>query len=131
MTAQAGTTYIDPLAEWRGWQDAFAPILDPRFYTMEWLTAEIWSGRMRLFTGENSAILVSLKLYPTGLKECQIEAAAGELNELVSSSIREVEQWASEQGCETVVIQSREGWQKVMKSQGYLPYQTAIRKDIS
>ena len=111
-------------------RDDLAGILDPRFYTIRWLDGEIWSGRIRLFSGPKSCILVSLKVYPTGLKECHVEAAAGELSELVSTTIRRVEEWAQQQGCSTIVIQSREGWLKVMKSSGYSPYQTAIRKEL-
>jgi N-acyl-L-homoserine lactone synthetase len=41
-----------------------------------------------------------------------------------------VEEWAQQQGCSTIVIQSREGWLKVMKASGYSPYQASIRKDL-
>lgn len=117
--------------EYLRFRDDLAGILDPRFYTVQWLDGELWSGRIRLFADANSCILATLKVYPTGLKECHVEAAAGELSELVSTTIRRVEEWAQQQGCSTIVIQSREGWLKVMKASGYNLHQTAIRKAIS
>ena len=112
------------------WRDALVGLLDPRFYPANWLDGEIWSGRLRLFADEKSAIVTSFKVYPTGIKECHVESAAGELGHLIGPAIRRVEQWASANGCSIVSISSREGWQKVMKSQGYNLHQTAIRKEI-
>lgn len=110
------------------WRDDFAALLDLRFYTVEWLDGEVWSGRIRLFTGKKSAILVMLKAYPTGAFELHGMAAAGELNDLLSSTIPQSEKWAKELGAICAVIDSRPGWGKVMKSHGYDLYQTAIRK---
>lgn len=111
-------------------RDRFADLLDPNLYTLEWLDNMVLTGQFHLFTQGNSAILVSLKLYPTGVRECHVEAAVGELSLLTGPLISTVEQWASKIGCALVVIQSREGWLKVMKSQGYSPYQIAIRKEL-
>ena len=117
--------------EYLRWRDDFAAILDPRFYTVEWLDGEVWSGRIRLFSGPNSCILASIKPYPTGALELHVMAATGELNELISSTIVSVETWARSIGCIVAVIESRAGWLKVMKASGYKLHQTAIRKELS
>ncbi len=119
-----------PMVEYQRWRGELALLLDTRFFTIDWLDREVLYGRLQLFSDEKSAIVVSVKTYPTGAKECHIECAAGELDHLIGPAIRRVEQWAAEQGCIVVTIQSREGWQKVMKSQGYELYQTAIRKEL-
>ena len=117
--------------EYLRWRDDFAAILDPRFYTVEWLDGEVWSGRIRLFSGPNSCILASIKPYPTGALELHVMAATGELNEIISSTIVSVETWARSIGCIVAVIESRAGWLKVMKASGYKLHQTAIRKELS
>lgn len=118
------------LEEYMRWRPELAAMLDTRFYTAEWLDAQILNGQMRLFSDEKSAIVVAVKAYPAGAKECLVEAAAGELAHLIGPAISRVEKWAAEQGCIAVTIQSREGWQKIMKTQGYNLHQTSIRKDI-
>jgi len=112
-------------------RDDLAAIIDPRFYSLEWLDGEVWSGRIRLFTGPNSCILASIKPYPTGALELHVMAATGELNELISSTIVSVENWARSIGCIVAVIESRTGWAKVMKASGYETFQTSIRKELS
>lgn len=116
--------------EYRRWRDDFAAILDPRFYTVEWLDGEVWSGRIRLFSDEKSAILVSLRTFPTGAFEAHVEAAAGELKLLCNSTIAAVEDWARAIGCVSVRIESREAWVRIMGDKGYTPYQFAIRKEL-
>lgn len=114
--------------EYLRWRDDFAAILDPRFYSLEWLDGEVWSGRIRLFSSAKSAILVMLKAYPTGAIELHGMAATGELNDLLSSTIPQSENWAKGLGAICAVIESRDAWSRVMGEHGYGKYQTAIRK---
>lgn len=118
------------LVEYERWRPELASLLDTRFHTIEWLDGQILSGKMQLFSDEQSAIVTAVKAYPTGAKECQIMAATGELDHLTGPAILRVEQWAAKQGCIVVTIQSRSGWKKIMKSKGYEPHQTCIRKGI-
>ena len=117
--------------EYLPYREALISILDERFYTAQWMDEQILSGNFKVFTGKQSCILAALKPYPTGALECHVMAATGELTELVSATIVSVEKWAQSLGCICCVIESREGWQKIMKSQGYEPYQIAIRKDFA
>lgn len=105
---------------------AFAQVIDPAYYPLEWLDGQVFTGKMRLFSTQNSAILTSIKCYPSGLKELHGEIATGELPEIVSVLIPHAEQYAREEGCAVAVISSREGWGKVMRD--YDLYQTSIRK---
>lgn len=118
------------LKEYERWRPELAAMLDTRFYDIQWLDEAILSYQLHLFSDEKSAIVASVKTYPTGAKECHVECACGELAHLIGPAISRVEQWAANQGCIVVTIQSREGWQKVMKSQGYEHHQTAIRKEL-
>lgn len=129
--ASIPTTGDKVWAEYLRFRDRLVALLDPRFYSSRWLDGEVWSGRIRLFSGPNSCILASIKPYPTGALELHVMAATGELNELVSSTIVSVETWARSIGCIVAVIESRAGWLKVMKASGYELHQTAIRKELS
>lgn len=110
------------------YREALISILDERFYTGEWLDSQILSGNFKVFTGKQSCILAAVKPYPTGALECHVMAATGELQELISTAIVSVEKWAQSLGCICCVIESRSGWAKIMKAQGYETYQTATRK---
>lgn len=108
----------------------FAAILDPRFYTVEWLDEQILSGAMRLFYHGDSAILVSVRTYPTGAKELHAEAATGELKAIEASLIPQFLDFGRSQGCEIAVVQSRPGWVKVMQRHGFQVSQISVRKDL-
>ena len=116
--------------DWPRWRGVFHQMLDPALYTLEWLDGEIACGRFILFQTADSAILVSIKVYPTGYKECQGEAATGKLAEIIDHLIPSAESWARAIGCKSAQIQSREGWVRQMKKRGYVLYQTTIRKAL-
>lgn len=111
-------------------RDSFVGLLDPRFYTAEWLDQEVASGRIRCLASSDAAILVSVKTYPTGAKELHFMAAAGDVRALVNDLAPQAEAWGRKQGCIVAVIESREGWQRIMKSSGYGLYQVGLRKEL-
>lgn len=116
------------LAEYQRFRDRFISILDPALYTPAWLDCMVLTGQFRLFTSERSAILASIHVYPTGLKEVRGEAAVGNLGELIRHAIPQAEVWARSQDCTLASIQSRPGWIKMMKHSGYDLHQSCIRK---
>ena len=44
--------------------------------------------------------------------------------------IPKAEQWGRELGCIGALIESREGWARVMRPHGYRLFQTTIRKEF-
>ena len=121
---------IEQWREYQRFRSQFKEVLDPATHTIEWLDMMLWSGQFRLFTSEKSAILTSIKVYPTGIKELHGEIAIGNLGEIVRQLIPQAEAFARTQGCKIAVIQSREGWAKAMKRFGYNLHQTSIRKAL-
>ena len=120
-------------ADWAGYlrfRDAFAAVIDPRLYTIEWLDAQVLTGAVRLWIGREAAIVAQLKRYPTGAVDIEGLIAAGALAEIVSDLIPAAEAWARSIGCAGAIIQSRAGWARMLKSQGYQPYQLALRKEL-
>lgn len=122
------STMVSGWPEYLRFRDAFASVLDPAFYPLEWLDGEVACGRMLLLSAEHSAILFSVKTYPSGLKELQGELAVGNIRDIVSDLIPRAEAFGKEIGCSVAVIQSREGWKSAMRDHGYKLHQTAIRK---
>ena len=114
--------------EYIRFRDQFAAALDPQFYTIQHVDHLYLSGRATLFTSENAAILAELKVYPTGAMDVHGLLAAGDLSEIVNELIPQAEAWGREEGCIGALIDSREGWGKVMKKHGYALHQQAIRK---
>lgn len=117
-------------AEYLRFRDAFAAMLDPRFYTVDWLDMQILGGAMRLFSAGDSAILVSVRTYPTGARELHAEAATGELKAIRASLIPQFEAFGRSQGCDIAVVESRAGWEKIMRQHGYERHQVSVRKAL-
>lgn len=120
------------MAQWHDYlkfRDGFASILDERFYPLPWLDAQVWSQLVKLWCCEDAAILVELRTYPSGAKEVHGLAATGNMESIIGL-IPLAEQWGRENGCVVATIESREGWKRALKSYGYVPYQTVIRKEL-
>jgi hypothetical protein len=111
-------------------RDDFAEVMDPRTHNIEWLDAQVWAGKIRVWPAHDACLLTSIKTYPTGAIEVHVEIAAGNRDTLVNSTIGRVEEWARELGALFVTIASREGWARVMKAHRYELHQTEIRKVV-
>lgn len=112
------------------WREAFGAVLDARLHTIEWLDGQVQSGRALLWEADDAAMLAEVRFYPTGAKVIHGLVAAGSLDTIVGKLIPEAEEWAKAAGCIGAVIESREGWGRVLKGAGYRPYQIAVRKDF-
>lgn len=115
---------------WAKWRPHFIAIMDPRYYTESWLDGEVEAGRFTLMMAEDAAALVTVLTFPTGAKEAHGVAAVGNLKTVIGELIPRWEALSREQGCVTASIESRDGWQRALRSSGYEPYQTKIRKDL-
>lgn len=111
-------------------RDEIEALLDPRFYTIAWLDAQIVQSRAMCFGNGASVIVIELKVYPTGAVELHGLVAAGELQGIVSL-IGEAEDWAKGHGILTASIASRPGWTRVLKDKGYAVHQVVVRKELS
>ncbi|MCW2405034.1 hypothetical protein M2336_001663 [Sphingobium sp. B1D7B] len=126
----AQATPVNQWTDYLRFRSAFAKLLDERFYPLAWLDQEVASGSMVLLSKDDSAILVSIKAYPSGLKEIHGECATGKLDVIASDLIPLAEQFGREIGCEFGAISSRKGWDRVMRDQGYSVHQTTLRKAL-
>lgn len=119
------------IPDWAGYvrfRDRFAEAMDPAFYPAEYLDELILSRRARLWVGENAAIAAEIKVYPGGAKVVHGLVAAGRIEEIIEELIPQAEAWGKAEGCTMAIIESRDGWQRILKSHGYEPHQLAVRK---
>lgn len=120
------------LPDWDGYQryrPQFEQALDSRLYNIQYVDSLVYSGRARFFNNEDAAIIVEIKVYPTGAMDVHGLLAAGELS-AVLKLIPIAEKWGKSLGCIGALIESRNGWQRALKGQGYEPFQMAIRKQF-
>ena len=127
MISTAGLGFDNDWTGYQHWRDQFAEVIDPRFYTIEWLDRNIWNCSFRFWSNEDAAIIAEIKEYPTGAKEVHGLIAAGDLQGIVRL-IPEAEEWGRSLGCIVAGISSREGWSKVLT--GYQVHQVTIQKEL-
>ena len=107
----------------------FAAAMDPRLYTIDYLDALVWSGRGRFLAGPDAAIVFKLERYPAGALVVEGVIAAGALAG-VKGLIAEAEAWGRANGAALAKIDSRPGWVRAPKEDGYALFQTALVKEL-
>ena len=116
-----------------GWEayerfrDDYAATFDPRKYSLEWLNGQVWSGIIKAWADDDAGILATVKAYPTGFLELHGMLAAGDLT-AIPSLIGHAENWGRSVGCQEAVIESRPGWQRVLKD--YTMHQAHLAKEL-
>jgi hypothetical protein len=108
----------------------FAKAMDGRLYNIEYLDGIVESGAALIWWTWDSAIIAEIKEYPTGAKVVHGLVATGHLEEIVNDLIPAAEQFGREIGCIGAIIESREGWAKVLKNKGYGAHQVALWKGL-
>lgn len=110
-----------------------AAVEENGFYTIEWVEAEIESGHLTVWTGEQGIALTEFIQYPMG-KALNIFAAAGapnaSLRELLDKVEPQIAAFAKAAGCRWVLGYGRPGFQRECKSMGYRPKWIVIAKEL-
>lgn len=119
--------------DWTGYlrfRPQFEQVTDPQFYPIEWLDAQVLKGRAWPIVGRAAALVVEVRQYPGGVRAAHGLIAAGNLSEIVNELIPRAEAWGRAQGCKFGLIESREGWAKVLKKHGWGTHQVALLKEL-
>lgn len=122
---------MNGLAAYQKWRAAFESVMDPRMYTLGWLDGQVFSGRAWFWGNDKAGIVAELRHYPTGNFDIHGLVAAGCMAEIRDVLIPQAEAWAKANGAIGAIIESRDAWAKLLKSYGYEPYQTAVRKEFA
>jgi hypothetical protein len=108
-------------------RDGFERAMDPDFHRIEELDAKVADGSALLWFTEHSAVAAEIQRYPNALVLHGL-CATGELDEIVGELIPAAEAWAKSAGCTHATIESRSGWQRVLKARGYSPHTITLGK---
>ena len=113
--------------------ERFRPLLaeaiDGRFYRIDHLDRLIRTGRAQYWQSANAAIATELRDYP-GCRAIHGLVAAGDLDEIRSLLIPAAEAWGRSQGCDFAIVESRPGWQRALRNNGYALHQIAVVKGL-
>lgn len=88
--------------------------LDSIYQSIQSKDRQLW---ITLDPGVKAVGITEIINYP-GKKVCNMFLVAGELNFIVPF-FPEFREWAKEEGCSTIELYGREGWQKVLKDSGW------------
>lgn len=113
-----------------GFRDAFAEVIDSRYYTLRWLDEQILTGKAKFWSCVGAGLVTEIRDYPTGARDIHTLVAAGDMDKIVNELRPEAEEWARAHGCIASLIESRSGWAKVLKSSGYEAHQQVLRKEL-
>ena len=82
-----------------------------------------------LWMGDRSTVFLRLETYNTGERVLRASPAAGDLEEILTRGVREVEQIARDNRCSQVEVRAgREGWERALKPHGYEVTAIILRK---
>lgn len=110
-------------------RNRLAEAIDGRLFSIEYLDWLIDTGQAQLWHDGHSAIVASIRQYPTGALVVTGLCACGKLKN-IRKLIPLAEQWGRENGCVMALIESRVGWGPVLKEDGYEPHQLAVAKEL-
>ena len=96
----------------------------------EWLDSQIAKGLLVPIVGESSAMVVGVRVYPSGLRVGHIPAAVGDLDELRDAIGPRAAQWAREQGCKIATLEGRPGWSRALKDHGWEHHQAVLLREL-
>ena len=93
------------------------------------IAAGILSSRYQLWSGETSAVVTEIIVYPR-LRDLHYFLAGGDLDELKKMRPH-IEEWGVKQGCSRVTLAGRPGWAKTfLKDEGYEPAWFILKKEL-
>ena len=86
-------------------------------HTFEDVAELVATGRAQLWPGEKSVGVTEIVLYPKK-KVLHIFIAAGDMDELLVM-MEYAKRWGAGQGCQSVTMSGRTGWQRVLNKHGW------------
>lgn len=116
--------------DYRRFRKAFLRAVDTSLYPERHLDMLVHSGLGIFMCEDDAAIIFEVKVYPSGAKDVHGLVAAGNIETIVNRLIPRAEQWGRDHGCVGALIESRPGWARVLKNEGYETFQVSVRKAL-
>jgi hypothetical protein len=98
-------------------------------HTFEDIAAGIASGHMQLWPAAMACAVTQIVVYPRK-KVLHVFLAAGDL-EQITNAIADVEAWGRAQGCASLTMNGRFGWQRVLNKRGWSPTMVIMERSLS
>jgi hypothetical protein len=116
------------LARCRPWIEA---ALQHSGGTHEWqdVVGQIAEGRLQFWPAERGCAVTEIVVYPQ-VTVLNIFLAGGELDQLLDME-GDAFQWAKAQGCKSVTLSGRLGWQRALKSRGWKPTHINLSRELT
>lgn len=109
-------------------KDWLQEALEGGFYTMDDVARAIAEKRAQFWPGKNAAIVTELDTLAQ-TRVIRVWLAGGDMDEVLSMASG-IESWARLQGCKSVLIEGRKGWERTLKPQGYEPFSVILTKAL-
>jgi hypothetical protein len=126
MEAGSHIIMVD-LGAYRGWIEA-ALEYSGGTHSFDDIAAGIASGHMQLWPTEKACAVTEIVVYPQK-KVLHVFLAAGDL-EQITNAIGAVEEWGKAQGCESLTMNGRFGWQRVLNKRGWSPTMVIMERSL-
>jgi hypothetical protein len=97
-------------------------------HTFEDVAAGIASARMQLWPAPRGCAVTELVLYPQK-KVLHVFLAGGDMDQLFEM-IEDAAEWGRGQGCGSMTLAGRFGWQRAMKHLGWEPTMIVMGREI-
>jgi len=104
------------------------PALEGGFFQWSDVQGLMLSGALLLWEGKKSAILTEDVTYPHH-RAVQVWLAGGDMDEIIAMTPG-LEAAARMRGCDRVLIEGREGWQKALAGLDYKPFSFTVVKEL-
>jgi len=111
-------------------REQIAEAVDETLHPMAWVDEQVRSGVFRVFASRNAIILAKIETYPSGAREVHGIVAAGDLNDIKNDLIPQALRWGKLLNCIAGRIESRPGWARELKGEGWEMLQLIIRKAL-
>ena len=114
---EANRKYIEAALEYSGGTHAFDDVVEG-----------INKGVMQLWPAKNSAAVTEIVQYARK-RVLNVFLAGGDLSEIVGG-LDAATEWAKAQGCESITLYGRKGWERVLDSHGFHPVMVVLERKI-
>jgi N-acyl-L-homoserine lactone synthetase len=108
-------------------RDGFISAMNPDFHRIEELDAKVADGSALMWSTDKSAVIGEVQRFPNALA-LHCLCATGDMDEIVTILAPQAEDWARQAGCTHVIVESREGWARVLRKHGYGAHQITLAK---
>jgi hypothetical protein len=88
----------------------------------------ILDGRMQLWPYGNSCAVTEIVEYARK-KVIHVFLAGGQMDEVVGG-IESVAEWGRQQGCQSMTMSGRKGWERILDKSGFRPVMVVMEKEL-